>query len=120
MFPQISWTYSNNLARHSSRPLSMAKDNAMKVRKRKNVGLVKSPIDPYITNLLKNIARGKTLLRLRTNASVFSQGEAADAIYFIQSGKVKITVVSTAGKEAVLAMLGPRGFLGEGDRKSVV
>jgi len=86
----------------------------MKVTKRKNVGLVKSNIDPYITNLLKNIARGKTLLRLRTNASVFSQGEAADAIYFIQSGKVKITVVSTAGKEAVLAMLGPRGFLGEG------
>jgi CRP/FNR family transcriptional regulator, cyclic AMP receptor protein len=64
--------------------------------------------------LLENIDEGKTILRLRKDEKVFSQGDSAEAIYFIQTGKVKITVVSAVGKEAVLAMLGPRGFLGEG------
>ena len=41
-------------------------------------------------------------------------GDQADAIYFIQTGKVKVTVVSVQGKEAVLAMVGPREFFGEG------
>jgi CRP/FNR family transcriptional regulator, cyclic AMP receptor protein len=70
--------------------------------------------DPYFTNLLKNIGDGKTLLQLQKDSTVYSQGDAAEAIYFIQDGKVKITVVSAAGKEAVLAMLGPRSSLGEG------
>ena len=70
--------------------------------------------DPYFTNLLKKIDDGKALLKLEKDATVFSQGDTADAIYFIQDGKVKITVVSAAGKEAVLAMLGPRSSLGEG------
>ena len=56
----------------------------------------------------------KHLLRLASNTPAFSQGDAADAIYFIQSGKIKLTVVSGQGKEAVLAMLGPRDFFGEG------
>src|SRR6185436_9364634 len=42
------------------------------------------------------------------------QGDVAEAIYFIKSGKVKVTVVSRAGNEAVLMIVGPRGFLGEG------
>ncbi len=67
-----------------------------------------------MTNLLKNIDDGKTFVRLQKDATVYSQGDAAEAIYFIQDGKVKITVVSAAGKEAVLAMLGPRSSLGEG------
>ena len=70
--------------------------------------------DPYVTNLLGNIMEGKTILKLQKDEKAFSQGEPAEAIYFIQTGKVKITVVSSVGKEAVLAMLGPRGFLGEG------
>jgi CRP-like cAMP-binding protein len=71
-------------------------------------------LDPYVTDLLEKIDVGKTMFRLEKNQTVFSQGEAADSVYFIQTGKVKITVVSALGKEAVLAMLGPRGFLGEG------
>lgn len=46
--------------------------------------------------------------------TVFAQGDRADAIFFIESGKVKMSVVSSAGKEAVLVVLGPRNFLGEG------
>jgi CRP-like cAMP-binding protein len=71
-------------------------------------------IDPYVTDLLEKIDTGKTKLSLEKNQRVFTQGEAADSVFFIQSGKVKVTVVSALGKEAVLAMLGPRGFLGEG------
>ena len=71
-------------------------------------------VDPYLTNLLKNIDDGKSHFRLQKDATVYSQGDAAEAIYFIQDGKVKITVASAVGKEAVLAMLGPRSSLGEG------
>ena len=71
-------------------------------------------VDPYVTDLLEKIHDGKTIVRLRKDAKVFSQGDSAQAIYFIQTGKIKITVLSAVGKEAVLATLGPRGFLGEG------
>src|ERR1700756_3840771 len=74
----------------------------------------KSNVDPYVTDLLENIVEGKTVLHLGKDVKVFSQGDSAEAIYFIQNGKVKITVVSAMGNEAVLAILGPRGFLGEG------
>jgi CRP/FNR family transcriptional regulator, cyclic AMP receptor protein len=45
---------------------------------------------------------------------IFSQGNAADALYKIHKGKIKLTVVSNAGKEAVIAVLGPNDFFGEG------
>jgi CRP/FNR family cyclic AMP-dependent transcriptional regulator len=45
---------------------------------------------------------------------VFAQGNAADALFSIQKGKIKLTVVSNAGKEAVIAVLGPGDFFGEG------
>ena len=45
---------------------------------------------------------------------VFSQGDRADAVFFIQRGKVKVTVLSRQGKQAVIALLGPGDFFGEG------
>src|SRR5581483_2910188 len=68
----------------------------------------------YLAELLEKIIDGKTTVRLAKNEKVFSQGDTAEAIYFIHTGKVKVTVVSATGNEAVLAILGPRGFLGEG------
>jgi CRP/FNR family transcriptional regulator, cyclic AMP receptor protein len=50
----------------------------------------------------------------RTNQLVFAQGDAADSVFFIEKGKVKVTVVSEQGKEAVVAVLGTGGFCGEG------
>ena len=70
--------------------------------------------DPYVTGLLEKISDGKRILNIETGATIFAQGDQADAVFFIESGKVKISVVSTGGKEAVLVMLGPRNFLGEG------
>jgi CRP-like cAMP-binding protein len=68
---------------------------------------------PDFTNLLERVKTGKTLLRLRKGHRIFSQGEPADAIYFVRSGKVKITAVSADGKEAVFAVLGGSAFFGE-------
>jgi CRP/FNR family transcriptional regulator, cyclic AMP receptor protein len=106
--------------RDNAKPQTMraALSGAAQARQRaaliKGAAIKKSDVDPYVTDLLENIDHGKTILRLRKDATVFSQGDPAEAIYFIQTGKVKITVVSAVGKEAVLAMLGARGFLGEG------
>jgi CRP-like cAMP-binding protein len=86
----------------------------MKVLKFKKPGQVKLTADTYLTDLLENINGGKTTLKLQKEETVFSQGDMAEAIYIIQSGKVKITVVSAAGKEVALAIIGPHGFFGEG------
>jgi CRP/FNR family cyclic AMP-dependent transcriptional regulator len=71
-------------------------------------------VDPYVATLLGKITIGKQELSFRKGEKIFSQGDLADSIYFIQTGRIKITVVSAAGKEAVLAMAGPHDFLGEG------
>jgi CRP-like cAMP-binding protein len=70
--------------------------------------------DPYVATLLGRVSEGKHVMSVPQGKKIFSQGDRADAIYFIQSGRVKITVVSSAGKEAVLAMPGPHDFFGEG------
>jgi len=70
--------------------------------------------DPYVTALLEKISDGKHEMRFGKGKKIFSQGDRAESIYFVQSGRVKISVVSSSGKEAVLAMLGPHDFLGEG------
>ena len=72
------------------------------------------PVDLYVMTLLGKISEGKRLMSFRKGKKVFSQGAPADAIYFVQAGRVKITVVSASGKEAVLAVLGPHDFFGEG------
>ena len=73
----------------------------------------KSSMDQPLNKALQKLASGKSILPLRSNQTVFQEGETADAVYFIESGKVKITVVSPAGKEAILALLGPGDFFGE-------
>lgn len=69
--------------------------------------------DP-IEQALNSLSFGKRVLNLRKNQVVFSQGEPADALYYIQRGKVKLVVVSFAGKEATLSVMGRREFFGLG------
>ena len=57
---------------------------------------------------------GRSISKYRKDETVFSQSSSADAVFYIQKGKVKITVVSEQGKEAVVAILGPDEFCGEG------
>jgi CRP/FNR family transcriptional regulator, cyclic AMP receptor protein len=63
---------------------------------------------------LSRAGAGKTICRYRKNQKIFSQGDVADAVFFIRSGKVKITVVSEHGKEAVIGFLTEGQFFGEG------
>src|SRR5881296_811974 len=82
----------------------------------KKVAKIRSnhPSDPYVASLLGRVSEGKQAMIIPKGKKIFSQGDRADAIYFVQAGRVKISVISSAGKEAVLAMLGPHDFLGEG------
>lgn len=73
---------------------------------------VQPTFDPK--DFLLHVGNGRSIGRYAKDATVFSQGEPADAVFFIQRGKVKITVVSEQGKEAVVAMLGRNEFFGEG------
>jgi len=77
------------------------------VRKR-----VKASFDPK--KFLAKVGDGKAISNYRRNEVVFSQGEVADAVFYIQQGNVKLVVVSKHGKEAVVAILGPGHFFGEG------
>jgi CRP/FNR family transcriptional regulator, cyclic AMP receptor protein len=65
-------------------------------------------------SFLAKVGEGRTISKYRKDQIVFSQGELADAVFYIQKGKVKITVVSDQGKEAVVALLGADEFCGEG------
>ena len=75
-------------------------------------GKGKLPFDPQ--SFLAKVGEGRSIGRYRKNQIIFSQGERADAVFYIQRGKVKITVVSEQGKEAVIAILGTNDFVGEG------
>jgi CRP-like cAMP-binding protein len=67
--------------------------------------------DPRL--LLTKLSAGTTPHSYQADESVFSQGEPAEAVFYIQSGKVKLTVVSRSGKEAVVAILPEASFFGE-------
>jgi CRP-like cAMP-binding protein len=53
-------------------------------------------------------------LKLTKNEIIYSQGDDANAVFYLEEGRVKITVLSRSGKEAVLALLGENNFFGEG------
>jgi CRP-like cAMP-binding protein len=72
----------------------------------------KASFDPKI--FLAKVGEGKTIAKYRKDQIIFSQGEIADAVFYLQHGKVKLTVVSEQGKEAVVAIVGPGHFFGEG------
>jgi CRP/FNR family cyclic AMP-dependent transcriptional regulator len=72
----------------------------------------KNMFDPKI--FLAKVGAGKTILEFRKNQHVFEQGDVADTVFYIQRGKVKLTVLSDQGKEAVVAILEPEQFFGEG------
>lgn len=62
---------------------------------------------------LTEVGKGKSMLRSLKKQILFAQGEATGAVFYIQTGKVKLTVVSTQGKEAVVAILERGAFVGE-------
>jgi CRP-like cAMP-binding protein len=75
----------------------------------------KPPKDVFdAKSFLAKVGTGKAILEFHKNENVFEQGEVADTVFYIQKGKVKLTVLSEQGKEAVVAILEPGHFFGEG------
>jgi len=70
------------------------------------------PFDPK--SFLAKVGDGRSIDRFGKDQIVFSQGDAADAVFYIQKGKAKVTVISEQGKEAVVAIFGANEFFGEG------
>ena len=56
---------------------------------------------------------GRTIVELKNKQTIFSQGDPADSVFYIQKGRVKLSVLSARGKEATLALLNPGEFVGE-------
>jgi CRP-like cAMP-binding protein len=94
--------------KHRTRGRKAAAAKAQKAQSSKVIA------NSYLAGFFERITEGKTVMQFTRDEKIFAQGDTAEAIYFIQNGKVKITVVSTAGQEAVLTFLGPRAFFGEG------
>jgi len=72
----------------------------------------KARIDPKA--LLAAVGAGKTARDYQKNQTIFAQGDRAEMVFFVERGKVKLTVLSRQGKQAVIAILGPGNFFGEG------
>ena len=72
----------------------------------------KPPFDPKV--FLSKVNGGRAISEYRKDKIIFRQGDPSDAVFYVQSGKIKTTVVSEEGKEAVVALLGTGDFFGEG------
>jgi CRP/FNR family cyclic AMP-dependent transcriptional regulator len=72
----------------------------------------KREFDP--NTFLATIGEGRKIVPFEKKQTIFTQGDAADAVFYIQSGKVKLTVVSNNGKEATIGILSEKDFFGEG------
>jgi CRP/FNR family transcriptional regulator, cyclic AMP receptor protein len=59
-------------------------------------------------------ANGRDISKFSRKEIIFAQGDDADAVFYIKKGKVKVAVISKQGKEAIVALLGPDEFVGEG------
>ncbi len=89
-------------------PVGMPSNRTMATRATKR----KIPISPR--TLLTKVSEGRSVASYRSKQVIFSQGDPADAVFYIQKGRVKLTVVSKQGKEAIVALLGADEFFGEG------
>jgi len=67
-----------------------------------------------VADFLSLVGQGRKVHELEKNQQVFTQGDRANSLFYIQKGRVQLTVVSATGKEATLAMLTTRDFFGEG------
>ena len=71
-----------------------------------------SAFDPKA--FLAKVGEGKIILEFGKDQVVFAQGDAADTVFYIQKGRVKVVVISEQGKEAIVGIFGPGQFFGEG------
>ncbi|HXA15619.1 MAG TPA: Crp/Fnr family transcriptional regulator [Thermoanaerobaculia bacterium] len=86
----------------------------VKARTARTNGTLIPPSLPFdVEVFLEGTGVGRTLVDLKRNQVLFSQGDAADAVFYIQKGNIKLTIVSQRGKEATVALLNAGNFVGE-------
>jgi CRP/FNR family transcriptional regulator, cyclic AMP receptor protein len=91
------------------------KDPTLEGKDRNKVGRVQEKIGSIDWESLRNgISRGKAVIKCGMGRNVFQQGQSADSLFYIRRGKIKLTVVSQQGKEAIVAILDAGAFFGEG------
>jgi CRP-like cAMP-binding protein len=83
-----------------------------KKTRRPAAGILARPFNPQ--TFLAKVGDGKTTLQALKEQHIFSQGDAADAVFYVQAGRVKLTVLSEQGKEAIVGVLEHGSFFGEG------
>jgi CRP/FNR family cyclic AMP-dependent transcriptional regulator len=66
-----------------------------------------------LQQFLSSMGEGRTAVAFQKNRRIFAQGDTADAVFYVQAGKIKLTVVSRTGKEATIGILGEEDFFGE-------
>src|SRR5688572_9734982 len=102
------WNEHSLLDEQSMRGPAVPRGRSVMAKKAKRI-----TFDPKV--FLATVDGGRTVSNYRKGAAViFSQGDPADAVFFVKKGKIKVTVTSAQGKEAVVAILGAGEFLGEG------
>ena len=74
----------------------------------------KAPIGFDVQVYLDSTGKARKMVQYRKGAVVFSQGDRGDDVRYLQKGAIKLSVLSQIGKEAVVALLGPGDFFGEG------
>jgi CRP/FNR family cyclic AMP-dependent transcriptional regulator len=76
---------------------------------------MKASVRPFFDPMLflAKVGQGRSLTDYQKKQRIFSQGDPAEAVFYIQKGRVKLAVVSQEGKEAIVAILGPGDFFGE-------
>jgi len=109
MQPQLIQPH--GVKRRASAPLQSRRDGQSEYRRPSESEPRTTPLtlEPYVAS----IGPGKTVLTCRTGETIYTQGDSADAVFYLQAGLIKLTVVSPHGKEAVVAIMEPDSFFGE-------
>jgi CRP/FNR family cyclic AMP-dependent transcriptional regulator len=80
----------------------------------RDIFVIVQPMPEFnLGSFLTTAGLGRRIVQLAAKETLFSQGDATDSVFYIQKGRAKVTVVSKAGKEATLALVGPGDFVGE-------
>jgi CRP-like cAMP-binding protein len=109
MAKQLGKRVSNGRAKQLGKRVSNGRARASKA---KATNKHPNGFDPQA--FLANVGLGRAIVDLKKDQIVYSQGDEADGVFYVQHGKIKLNVVSAAGKEATVALLGAGDFLGEG------
>jgi CRP-like cAMP-binding protein len=111
----IRWTADRRQVSHSAHRETQAATTDDVRPSQRGALMSKPPKEMFDAKVfLAKVGDGKAILELRKNQKIFEQGDVAETVFYIQKGKVKLTVLSEQGKEAVVAILEPGQFFGEG------